>query len=348
MNQVTPRPSLLNAYSTADVATDTSVTPNIHRITGLLPINKGSIVSITADNSRAEVVQLVTVGLASTPTVAVNTEWKLLIGNTGETREGQSKQLSWLKYTAPAVLAATAAADRHNMYVDLARKANNLSNSGAFFALAYPIIQVAYDAQSANYTVGLTVTGGTSGAKGIIIADADAGTTGTLTLALTTPTLSFQDNETLTDTSTGSATTNIPTGATLGVGLAIYDKPGYYKPNRAGQNVVQPVTGFTAAMVNIATAAVIGRGIGTRMLEDFPVYSTESGNLTRGRWEDYTQNMPVAGNTYRKFTIIHKVDVNSGVLPLGAITGDNKTQVLYLNEGDADLAAVTTAINALT
>ena len=67
---------------------------------------------------------------------------------------------------------------------------------------------LAYDGQSGNFTAGLTITGGTSGATGLIVSDADAGTTGTLTLSGITGI--FLDNETITDTSTGSATVNRP------------------------------------------------------------------------------------------------------------------------------------------
>lgn len=87
-----------------------------------------------------------------------------------------------------------------------------------------PLNTLPYDAQSANFTVGLTVTGGTSGATGVIIADVDGGATGTLTLSNITGL--FVDNETITDTSIGSATVNrslaslitdaVWTGATLG------------------------------------------------------------------------------------------------------------------------------------
>ena len=69
-----------------------------------------------------------------------------------------------------------------------------------------PLNTLPYDAQSGNFTVGLTVTGGTSGATGVITADVDGGTTGTLTLSNIVG--QFQDNETITDTSTGSATVN--------------------------------------------------------------------------------------------------------------------------------------------
>ena len=65
---------------------------------------------------------------------------------------------------------------------------------------------LAYDAQSANFTAGLKVTGGTSSATGYIETDTDAGSTGTLLLSNVSGT--FQDNEAITDSSTGAATVN--------------------------------------------------------------------------------------------------------------------------------------------
>jgi len=63
-----------------------------------------------------------------------------------------------------------------------------------------------YDAQTANFTVGAVLTGGTSGAKAIILQDSDSGATGTLTLGSVDGV--FVDNETITDSSGGSATEN--------------------------------------------------------------------------------------------------------------------------------------------
>lgn len=65
---------------------------------------------------------------------------------------------------------------------------------------------LAYDAQSANFTAGLVVTGGASGATAVILEDSDAGTTGTLTLGNIVGT--FQDNEAITDSGSGAATVN--------------------------------------------------------------------------------------------------------------------------------------------
>lgn len=94
-----------------------------------------------------------------------------------------------------------------------------------------PLNTLPFDAQSANFTVGLVVTGGTSGATGRIVSQVDAGATGTLTLEQISGI--FIDNETITDSSTGSATVNrtfaslitnaVWTGATLGSQTALTD-----------------------------------------------------------------------------------------------------------------------------
>lgn len=61
-----------------------------------------------------------------------------------------------------------------------------------------------YDAQTAAYTPGATVTGGTSGATAYIVVDEDSGATGRLYLKSVSGT--FQDGELLTDNEGGSAT----------------------------------------------------------------------------------------------------------------------------------------------
>lgn len=60
-----------------------------------------------------------------------------------------------------------------------------------------------YKTQTANFTIGLLITGGTSGATAIVLEDSDAGTTGTLTLSEINGV--FVDGEALTDSSTGAA-----------------------------------------------------------------------------------------------------------------------------------------------
>ena len=65
---------------------------------------------------------------------------------------------------------------------------------------------LAYDTQTADFTLGDIVTGETSGATARITADSDSGTYGTLTIRDITG--EFLDNETITDPDGGSATVN--------------------------------------------------------------------------------------------------------------------------------------------
>jgi len=63
-----------------------------------------------------------------------------------------------------------------------------------------------YDGQTVNFTLGETVTGGTSGATGVVQIDTDAGASGTLVISGVSGT--FQDDEALTGSSTGVAVVN--------------------------------------------------------------------------------------------------------------------------------------------
>lgn len=81
---------------------------------------------------------------------------------------------------------------------------------------------LAYNTQTVNFTVGQTVTGGTSGATGIITSDADAGATGTLTIHNVTGT--FQAAETITDGAGGSAKAG---------GAQVYSTGGPFRDNEA-------------------------------------------------------------------------------------------------------------------
>lgn len=80
-----------------------------------------------------------------------------------------------------------------------------------------------YINQTANFTVGEVITGATSGATAIVIADVDGGATGTLTLRSIVGT--FEDGETITDPLGGSAevsgTVSSPAVSLLGTVEAI-------------------------------------------------------------------------------------------------------------------------------
>lgn len=70
-----------------------------------------------------------------------------------------------------------------------------LTNGGE--KVGYLTITLNYDNQSADFTAGKKITGGTSGATAVIVSDSDGGTTGTLTLRDVVGV--FADNEEITD-----------------------------------------------------------------------------------------------------------------------------------------------------
>jgi len=87
------------------------------------------------------------------------------------------------------------------------------------------LLELPFDSETGAFTPGLVVTGATSAATGTIVAvnkgEGGTGSYGVLTLSSVTG--SFQDNETITDTATGSATSNFPTP--LGTAAAISHDP---------------------------------------------------------------------------------------------------------------------------
>lgn len=90
----------------------------------------------------------------------------------------------------------------------IGRGRTNADDAFYFMAVSAkrPGAALAYDTQTGQFTAGNIVTGATSGASGRIVADADGGTTGTLTLQDVNG--DFVDNEIITDGATGSATAN--------------------------------------------------------------------------------------------------------------------------------------------
>lgn len=82
----------------------------------------------------------------------------------------------------------------------------HIYDGSAWYAISdEPVNRLNYDAETAPFTVGQTLTGGTSGATAVITQVVDNGTTGHLILGAVTggP---FQNNETITDGAGGSAT----------------------------------------------------------------------------------------------------------------------------------------------
>ena len=123
---------------------------------------------------------------------------------------------------------------------------------------------LAYDAQTANFTLGAVLTGATSAATARIIADADAGATGTLTLKDIIGI--FIDGEVITDSSGGSANANgvlVPAnaaliGATTSIEVAVETDAAWGCDFAfASGNIEVQVTGAAGAVIEWTASASV-------------------------------------------------------------------------------------------
>lgn len=93
-------------------------------------------------------------------------------------------------------------------FEDLSGTPGDVSTSYAagIAAIAAATVYLNFDGQTGNFTNGLTITGGTSGAHGVLASNTDAGATGTLRMTGVVGT--FVDNEAITDSGAGAAVVN--------------------------------------------------------------------------------------------------------------------------------------------
>jgi hypothetical protein len=121
-----------------------------------------------------------------------------------------------------------------------------------------------YQTQTGNFTVGNTLTGGTSGATARIVADTDAGATGTLTLYDVVGT--FVNGELITDGSGGSATTN---GTVTAHNVQVQNTTALaYDGQTVNFTVGETITGGTSGAVATITADVDAGATGTLTIRD--------------------------------------------------------------------------------
>jgi hypothetical protein len=141
---------------------------------------------------------------SGTPTVQAH---KILIGDSGTSTDGGQ----FYNLRGGVVQVSSGSSTALDLY------------KGDYFN-GFDIYSLAYDGQTTNFTLGTILTGGTNGAKGLIIADSGAGSSTTGTLFLATTSGSFTNNETITDDNAGplyndltytSQTANFTVGATL-------------------------------------------------------------------------------------------------------------------------------------
>ena len=208
-----------------------------------------------------------------------------------------------------------------------------------------------YGTQTGNFTVGLTITGGTSGATAVIVEDQDDGATGTLVLKAISAT-QFQNGEIITDTSTGSATTT----ALVVTSPVIDTATGGSMTNVSiCHNNIQwesPSDFFIGASASIANETVFGNvfnvqpviGIGPSGMQFSFVDS--SGNMLFNKTTNGNEN---AGAVITQDgQIITTRDGNAG-LNVNRLTSDG-TLVFFLQdsvvEGSISVAGTTVSYNA--
>lgn len=200
-----------------------------------------------------------------------------------------------------------------------------------------------FDGQTGNFTVGQVVTGGTSGATGIIQAEStDAGTTGGLVLLNETGT--FVDNEALTDPLGGAAVANInasgiTTFSTVGA-LPIWNEGSLTTSNSATDWTMS--NNFTSRLApgavtingsgNITAVAVTTAGVG---------YTTPS---TVYAWQIGSNGILYYKSIGNTNTAHSTITVSSGTPPTGLAAWDSSVTIAIA--GGNDFGAATAVYDA--
>lgn len=161
----------------------------------------------------------------------------------------------------------------------------------------YPYVEggasiLAYDAEVGSFTVGETITGGTSGATATIWR-VDDGAGGTGELVLTDVTGTFVDNETITDTDTGEATTDgtadiAAPGIEFGSGITSADMSYvwtfknrlYFAQSNTMDAWYLPVDSIGGAAVRFPLAGVFGFGGSLLFGHSWSLTSSGDGGLS--------------------------------------------------------------------
>lgn len=210
-------------------------------------------------------------------------------------------------------------------YVTRRGSATSLNGHNGEDYIAVGDVYLPYDAQSANFTEGATLTGTDSGATGIIVSDHDAGTSGALVLRDVTGT--FDDNETITDDngSPGSATSDTSAGYDLiapakqspfgtFAGGKFFGARGVYITNvlAADANNYQLIdsTGTTQVPPITIPLTVNNTVSGDRV----SMFLTSGGNIDRAQFTSHNTNNTAGGNTFEVLESIPNDTPSSGTI----------------------------------
>jgi hypothetical protein len=242
------------------------------------------------------------------------------------------------------IVTGTAATDKHNIYSAWAAKYNRQPRVNS---KAYAVVTQTHAA--GTFTVGATITGATSGAKGIVISSAS----GTANIGMITTNVNFVNGESLAS-STGPGPFVAAAGPTLGVQFRVLDDGDYYSleaPYNGGQTHLLPGLNVPKTDIVTVTAAVYQFGTGAIMARMKPVWDNLTNNLIRGRMEfTYATEDFVAGKNYNLIIIgVKKQDDNSSIIHEQAgVRADSETYYgIYADNTAAGYAAYLAALQAL-
>jgi len=185
-----------------------------------------------------------------------------------------------------------------------------------------------------------TITGDVTGATGIVIVPAAAGTATTI---LQTSTVAFNATETSVGTVSGPilAMTALPTNTQV---LYVLDDGAYFSQGTLNKGITSTIAGENIAIANVVVtdAGVYQFGDVTEMLAGVPVYETSTGRINSGNWNGAGDTAKggeafVAGTDYARFVI--EYDATS---PSNATTAHPTRlvqQAIWYDDADGDEVA---------
>lgn len=335
--------ALLDAPATSNAASANGLIT----LTGLPPIKTSDWTGRTIDVVPYQAQALRVTTLTFSSAVVASTLYRIRVGQRSSPRLGSYDALSPVGYTSPSVLTGTAADDKHNAYVALAYKINRMKQ---FNVVAYPLITIAITSPSGSWTVGTTVTGGTSGATGKLISK--SASPGTITVGVISGTFAA---ETITGADGSSGTGATPT---KGVGLRVEDLgpyngilPFYPRVGKCdGPHEIYAEKGFLPTDIVVTTAHAVEFGNGTNLLAMKPIMEYTSGNLARGTWA-FPQNAdPVAGSLYNLVLVTVKKNIDPAMAMMDAVGASEQSRLTYAiwaNKDATNYAAWLSALQAL-
>lgn len=341
------------------------------------PLHKGEIVAGVKQASQLEVRQISVIGLpdgtTASPvreTIVKDKRYKIEITHSREKTETGQKPVGIYAYTAPSVLSGTASTDRENVFTKLMNKINaHASNYGEAFLLRSSAFTLG---QTALPVVGETITQETSTETAKIAAvwvssgDITTGDAAGLIFYydISDESAWLTTAKTLTGGTSGFVCTATNATYTTGEGLVFVDDAGYYSPRpatRQGAPYVQCTQGFdvytakqgegntlTAGATGLlcGRAAVIGRGYGSRLIQDIPVFTPGGENIISGEAAYAKTNASFnAAKTYTQYVLTKRINSGPAQQAHGGATPKDTLIVIYADEDNATyLAAFESAL----